>query len=293
MPISEQHKTGLQDLLLNERNSSVLVQLAKATTKNVCKIDDPEEALGLLVAHLPDIYILLSKRAITREMLFKYLTARVPDLATDFTKPDLVTKVINYWDQNATQSSSPSASQAVVSAAAIRSEEDFPIHAIARKFGEWFFERFNANSLSLVDLWTDATLHLTIMASDGINELECTTAAEVLASLTGAKQQFGFHFNPNLTHAGIQGRMDAYGQVVVLCCGTLHSAESSVGVFECAFGLLRDPYAGNNWKPKRIKCLLKSELRPPELHSLCSSETLQEALALPMPNDDLDSDAVN
>ncbi|KAH8347181.1 hypothetical protein KR059_006264 [Drosophila kikkawai] len=293
MPISEQHKTGLQDLLLNERNSSVLVQLAKATTKNVCKIDDPEEALGLLVAHLPDIYILLSKRAITREMLFKYLTARVPDLATDFTKPDLVTKVINYWNQNATQSSSPSASQAVVSAAAIRSEEDFPIHAIARKFGEWFFERFNANSLSLVDLWTDATLHLTIMASDGINELECTTAAEVLASLTGAKQQFGFHFNPNLTHAGIQGRMDAYGQVVVLCCGTLHSAESSVGVFECAFGLLRDPYAGNNWKPKRIKCLLKSELRPPELHSLCSSETLQEALALPMPNDDLDSDAVN
>ncbi|KAH8297689.1 hypothetical protein KR054_005658 [Drosophila jambulina] len=295
MPISEQHKKGLQDLLVNEKNSPVLIQLAKATTKNVCKIDDAEEALGLLTAHLPDIYILLSKRAITREMLFKYLTSRVPDLATDFTKPDLVTKVINYWDQDSTQRSATSATgKAVVPSVAIHSEEEnYPIHTIARKFGEWFFERFNANSLSLVDLWTDATLHLTIMASDGINELECTTAAEVLASLTGAKQQFGFHFNPNLTHGGIQGRMDAYGQVVVLCCGTLHTAERSVGVFECAFGLLRDPYADNNWKPKRVKCLLKSELRPPELHSLCSSETLQEALALPMPSDDLDSDAVN
>ncbi|KAH8234910.1 hypothetical protein KR032_005429 [Drosophila birchii] len=293
MPISEQHKKGLQDLLVNEKNSPVLIQLAKATTKNVCKIDDPEEALGLLVAHLPDIYILLSKRAITREMLFKYLTSRVPDLSTDFTKPDLVTKVINYWGQECAQGSSPPASKAVVPAVSPRSEEDYPIHAIARKFGEWFFEGFNANTLSLVDLWTDATLHLTVMASDGINELECTTAAEVLASLTGTKQQFGFHFNPNLTHAGIQGRMDAYGQVVVLCCGTLHTAESSVGVFECAFGLLRDPYSDNNWKPKRVKFLLKSELRPPELHSLCSSETLQEALALPMPTDSLDSDSVN
>ncbi|XP_020801581.1 uncharacterized protein C3orf38 homolog [Drosophila serrata] len=131
------------------------------------------------------------------------------------------------------------------------------------------------------------------MASDGINELECMTAAEVLAALTGTKQQFSFHFNPNLTHAGIQGRMDAYGQVVVLCCGTLHTAESSVGVFECAFGLLRDPYSENNWKPKKVKCLLKSKQRPPELHCLCSSETLQEALALSMPSDDLDLDAVN
>ncbi|KAH8232750.1 hypothetical protein KR038_007587 [Drosophila bunnanda] len=293
MPISEQHKKGLQDLLVNEKNLPVLIQLAKATTKNVCRTDDPDEALGLLIAHLPDIYILLSKRAITREMLFKYLTTRVPDLATDFTKPDLITKVINYWGQDSTERSPPSASRAVVSAAPVRSEEDYPIHAMARKFGEWFFERFNANSLSLVDLWTDATLHLTIRASDGINELECPTAAEVLAALTGAKQQFGFHFNPNLTHTGIQGRMDAYGQVVVVCCGTLHTAESSVGVFECAFGLLRDPYSGNNWKPKKIKCMLKSELRPPELHSLCSSETLQEALALSVPNDDLDLDAVN
>ncbi|XP_020801734.1 uncharacterized protein C3orf38 homolog isoform X1 [Drosophila serrata] len=300
MPISEQHKKGLQDLLVNEENRPVLIQLAKATTKNVCRTDNPEvaifkltEALGLLITHLPDIYILLSKRAITKEMLFKYLTSRVPDLATNFTKPDLVTKVINYWGQDCTQRSSPFGSKAVVSADAIRTEEDYPIHAIARKFGEWFFERFNANSLRLVDLWTDATLHLTIMASDGINELECMTAAEVLAALTGTKQQFGFHFNPNLTHAGIQGRMDAYGQVVVLCCGTLHTAESSVGVFECAFGLLRDPYSENNWKPKKVKCLLKSKLRPPELHCLCSSETLQEALGLSMPSDDLDLDAVN
>ncbi|XP_016982096.1 uncharacterized protein C3orf38 homolog [Drosophila rhopaloa] len=291
MPISETQKAGLRDLLLNEKNSPVLLQLVNSTTKNVWKTEDPEEALRLLTAHIPDIYTLLYKRAITRELLFSYWHTRQPNVATDFTKADLVAKVIQYWEQEkGTESNITSRGQAAVSVYATYklNDENYPIHAIARKFGEWFFERFNSDSLSLVDLWTDAALHLTIVASDGINELECATAAEVLSALTSAKKQFGFHFNPNLTHAGIQGRMDAYGQVMVLCCGTLHTPKSCVGVFECAFGLLRDPYADNNWKPKKFKCLLKSELQPPGLYTLCSSKTLQAALELPVPTDDLD-----
>ncbi|XP_016957307.1 uncharacterized protein C3orf38 homolog [Drosophila biarmipes] len=285
MPISEIHKRGLRDLFMSEKNTPVLIQLAKGTTKNVCKPEDPEEALRLLSTYIPDIYVLLSKRAITKELLFTYLRSRQPETSTDFTKADLITKVIQYWEEESKRLRC-GGQIAVVSAQ--QSEEDYPIHAIARKFGEWFFERFNSDSLSQVDLWIDAALHLTIMASDGMNEVECTTAAEVLLALTSTKEKFGFHFNPNLTHAGIQGRMDSYGQVVVLCCGTLHTCDSCVGVFECAFGILRDPFAHNNWKPKKLKCLLKSELQPPELHSLSSSKTLQAALELPVPTDDLD-----
>ncbi|XP_016933954.2 uncharacterized protein C3orf38 homolog [Drosophila suzukii] len=287
MPISEIHKRGLRDLLVSEQNTPVLIQLAKGTTKNVCNPKDPEEALRLLSTYIPDIYILLSKRAITKELLFTYLHSRQPEANTDFTKADLITKVIQYWEEDQESKRWLCRGQSAVVSTYKLNEEDYPIHAIAKKFGEWFFERFNSNSLSLVDLWTDAALHLTIMANDGINESECTTAAEVLSTLTSTKEQFGFHFNPNLTHAGIQGRMDSYGQVVVLCCGTLHTCDSCVGVFECAFGLLRDPYAHNNWKPKKVKCMLKSELKPPELHSLCLSETLQAALELPVPTDEL------
>lgn len=42
MSISEQHRTGLRDLLFNERNIPVLLQLARSVTKNVCSIDEPE-----------------------------------------------------------------------------------------------------------------------------------------------------------------------------------------------------------------------------------------------------------
>ncbi|KAH8303833.1 hypothetical protein KR018_008992 [Drosophila ironensis] len=287
MPISEVHKQGIRDLLVgNEANIPALIQMVKSTTKCVCKTEDASEALDILVTHVGDTYKLLSKRSISKEMLFTYLNKRQPGVATDFTKADLVSKVIAYWEREREREGEVSTPQAAICPP--DNEETYPIHIMARKFGEWFFERLNQNSLSLPDLWTDASLHLRIQASDGAQEVECSGAAEVLDTLTHTKQQFGFIFNPNLTHAGVQGRMNAYGHVMVLACGTLHTELTSVGVFECAFGLVQDPRLKANWKPKHFKFLLKSELRPPEMHRLTASETLQEALELPAPSDDLD-----
>ncbi|EDX08688.1 GD13553 [Drosophila simulans] len=248
--ISDSQKKGLRELLLNDNNLTVLLQLAKCATKNVCKTEDPEEALRLITTHIPDIYVLLSKRAITKELLFTYLSNRRADAATDFSKADLIAKVIQYWKQEH-QSSIELSGDQTSSSLHNQSEEDYPIHKIARKFGEWFFERFNADALSLVDLWADATLHLTIRASDGINELECTTAAEVLSALTSAKQQFDFYFNPNLTHAGIQGRMDSYGQFLVIRFGTLHSRDSCVGILNVPSGYCGTPWLTTTGNPKK------------------------------------------
>ncbi|EDV40556.1 uncharacterized protein Dana_GF23870 [Drosophila ananassae] len=287
MPVLDHHKAGLRDLLQTEKNTPILLQLSKSTTKHVFKTEDPSEALDVLVTQIGDTYKLLSKRSISKEILFTYLSTKDPGVTTDFTKADLITKVISYWDQ-CVVATIPQNTNGTVSISENKKEEDYPIHTIARKFGEWFFEIFNKDNLQLVDLWSDATLNMTIIASDGVNELECSTAAEVIEALSSAKQQFGFHFNPNLTHNGIQGRMDAYGHVVVLSCGTLHTQDTCVGVFECAFGLVRDPHLDNNWKPRHFKFLLKSAQQPPELHSLGSSETLQAALELPVPSEDLE-----
>jgi len=196
-------------------------------------------ALGYLTAHIEDIHKVLHKRHITRDILFKYLHTRLPGTSTDFTKADLVMRVIQYWDRQSTSATAnrqdqDSKSMTTVDIYKDHNEQDYPIHLMARKFGEWFFEKFNTNNLNPTDLWNDAVLQLRVIADDGISDLECSNAEEVVDSLVNAKHQFGFYFNPNLSHSGVQGRIDAYGQVVVLCCGTLHTAERSVGVFECA-----------------------------------------------------------
>ncbi|XP_002007029.2 uncharacterized protein C3orf38 homolog [Drosophila mojavensis] len=290
MSISEHHRSGLRDLLCNETNIPVLLQLARSVTKNVCSIDEPEEALGYLITQVGDTHKLLHKRHITKDLLFRYLNTRLPGTSTDFTKADLVMKIIQYWDKqlNGAVSKAPDSTHADAPLMQIANEQDYPIHLMARKFGEWFFNKYNSDSLILSDLWSDAALEMKVIADDGASDFECCSAEQVLECLVRAKQTFGFYFNPNLSHSGVQGRIDPYGQVIVLCCGTLHSAERSVGVFECAFGLLRDPNEGNNWKPKKFKCLLRSELSPPRLHTLDESKTLQLALTLPTPTDALD-----
>lgn len=50
--------------------------------------------------------------------------------------------------------------------------------------------------------------------------------------------------------------------------------------------MLRDPFAENNWKTKKIKLILRSK-GAPVMPSLEESDTLREALELPVPQGEL------
>ncbi|CAD7004150.1 unnamed protein product [Ceratitis capitata] len=314
MPITEQEKLGIVDLLVNEeQNVPVLLQVARSVTKNVCDVTTTQEALDYVYIQVGDTLTLLNKRAVTREMLFKYLHQRKIQVNSDFTKGALISKVIEYWNRLAEYKLDLSTSknneitetithctqvneqiterqkEITITANANNGddkESHFPIHILARKFTEWFFINLNDKSLKIEDFWTDSQLQLRIAASDHINDYECAGANEVIVNLFRSKDQFGFYFNPNLTHAGVQGRMNVHGLVLVLACGTLHTEQNCVGVFECSFGLLRDPFAENNWKVKTMQCVLRSQSAA-VIPSLCASEALKDALNLPIPQGEI------
>ncbi|XP_055843586.1 uncharacterized protein C3orf38 homolog [Episyrphus balteatus] len=296
MPIEgELEQRGIADLLLQESNVTILLQLAKSLTKNVIEIDSNEEALKTVFMHMPSVHALLSKRAITKEILFKYVHSNQIPVTIDFTKSILINKIIEYWERggpfarinnsiteiNASQSESnsqPNTTQI--------EETQLPINLLARKFSEWFFENYNANNLKVEDFWKDSRLLLRIAATDCVNDQQCESAEQVIETLLGCKHQFSFFFNPNLSHDGVQGRMDVHGLVIVLVCGTLHTKDNCVGVFETSFGLMRDPFAMNNWKIKTIQSLLRSQGAPKEPR-LSESDTLRASLALPAPTGEI------
>ncbi|KAM7356026.1 uncharacterized protein C3orf38 homolog [Cochliomyia hominivorax] len=300
MSYSLQEKIGIIDLLQTERNNvSILYQLAKSVTKNVINADSEQDALDTIFLHIPDCNTLLNKRLITKEILIKYLHKKKVPLTADFTKAQLIKKVIDYWHQcyapNATNDEIPCSANNQPSevtatngnsTTTVTEFSEFPIHLLARQFTEWFFNNYNKDSLKVNDFWPDAKMILEIAANDAIDERLCYDAQTLLQTLTEAKQLFGFYFNPNLTHAGVQGRMDVHGLVLVLACGTLHTTEDCVGVFESVFGLLRDPFAENNWKTKNVKIILRSK-GAPVMPSLEDSEALREALELPVPEGEL------
>lgn len=216
-------------------------------------------------------------------------------VTNNFTKTTLVDQVIEYWkntENGGSLSSGGSSSHSgaenlsvpahhTIPAAPAKSE-DFPINVMSRNFSKWFFENLNLNSIQLNDFWNDCSCTVRMVDNAGeIKEDATITARLVLSLLSNIRNQFNFYFNPNVTHDGVQGRIELHGLVLILCCGTLHNQENCVGVFESVFGLLRDPFSDNNWKIKNIKLELKSSTRTSKVPQLASSSSLQQFMILP------------
>lgn len=235
---------------------------------------------------------ILNRKAITKEILFKYLHDKKISVSTnDNTKLFLIEKTLHYWNQQnnpKNDESLTSNSQQTTNNINNNNQEteDFPINELSRTFSKWFFENYNESKLKTEDFWSDAICEVNIKDNYNNKEQKTTNRVSAIALLIQLKLKFSY-FNPNICHNGIQGRMNPHGLVIVLSCGTLHNINQQyVGIFECVFGLLRDPFTDNNWKIKNMKLqciLLEQQLCvPPQLNDC---EMLQEFLMLPIPQE--------
>lgn len=284
------------------------------------------EALDLILLHSSSLASILSRKVITKGVLFRYLHARRVAVNVELSKAVLIEKTERYWAESLrddrTTPADERAREATTNedntpAATIKEivnnddqqddwPENFPIHRMSRQFTGWFFKQFNSGQLAADDFWCDA--HCTVEMTDAtaVDRLEQADGADACATaLLALRDRFAFHFNANECHAGCQGRVDAHGLVLVLSCGTLHVEQRGfVGCWECAFGLVRDPFADNNWKVKHMRMRLRSVRQQQQqqmtaeltagpsdgvvaVPQLVECEMLREMLALPAGEMDL------
>uniref|UniRef100_T1GCY3 Uncharacterized protein n=1 Tax=Megaselia scalaris TaxID=36166 RepID=T1GCY3_MEGSC len=223
---------GIRDFL-GSIPEEIVMSVANTFTKNCIDHKSLPESIETIFRHTKEFpQTLLDKKLITKEVLYKYLiqNQRVP--TTEITKSNLIQEVIRFWkDRYSETKVAVIEPQKVVTQL---SEEEFPINLLARSFTDWFFKSLNQNILKCEDFYADATLQLNTQANDGVDEQRTSTPNEILHTIYAVKNQFGFFFNPNITHFGVQGRMSPHGATLVLGCGTLHTLETCVGVFESA-----------------------------------------------------------
>lgn len=224
----------------------------------------------------------MNRKLITKVLIFQYLNARHVSVTADFTKPVLLEKLYELWNHKYSDQYSEKKENTEKS---IAKEDQFPIHQMSRQFSTWFFKMCNEKQLKIEDFWTDTEYSIEMIASSQLVRQEQGCGSQsLLELLQSLHTQDNLSFNPNDCHDGIQGRMDAHGLVMVLCCGTLHSPGLFVGVFECMFGLLRDPFADGNWKIKHLRMRLNST-SPREAPRLDECSYLETMMALPSPTD--------
>lgn len=258
------------------------------------------EAFDLIVLHSPSLTSILNRKMITKGVLFRYLSDRNVSVTHDLSKQTLIETTINQWKYKTEETRNSTDSTSQENVIQIDTSEHFPIHQMARQFTTWFYEQCNSGSIDQNDFWNDARAHFEMVdQSTGDIQEELTDGSQsVVDILLGIRQRSNIYFNPNVSHAGVQGRIDQHGLVMVLSCGTIHTDQTVVGCFESIFGLIRDPFAVNNWKLKQLKMRLRrggsttttatGAILSADLVDLRNCETLQPMLALPSSGSDLE-----
>lgn len=240
------------------------------------------DAISSMIQHSPSISSIINRKLITKVLIFQYLNARHVSVTADYSKPVLLEKLLEFWEQKFHDEKDEKKDQTNNQTAVVQ-EEQFPIHLMSRQFSTWFFKMCNENQLKIVDFWADSEYSIEMVASSQLVRQEQGCGSQSLLELIQSlHNQDNLLFNPNDCHDGIQGRMDPHGLVMVLCCGTLHSPGVFIGVFECVFGLLQDPFADGNWKIKHLRMRLNSS-SPRDAPRLDECTYLESTLALPAP----------
>ncbi|CAH0546650.1 unnamed protein product [Brassicogethes aeneus] len=296
---------GLQEILSKFDDADLHI-LTTTVTQGLLKnkIKSRQEAINAILQYSPDAQSILKRKIVTKEILFSYLHEQNVPVQLPLKKTDLIEKIAEYWklekslqfltysdsDQSSNFSSNSSKEKndsellivsndsSEVNTVEKNGTQESNVEELANQFVKWFYSMVNEKEDISEHFYPDAKCKITWF-DQGIEttknvENNPKDIDEVLRYL---KLQNDMYFNPNFSKKAIQGRMDPHGLVMVLVCGTLHSKDNCIGVFEQVFALARDPFCDNNWKIKNTELNLRIKIVN-ALPSLSDSELTNNVL---------------
>lgn len=223
------------------------------------------DAVDIIIRYSPDYQTILNRKTVKRDVLFQYLHDNNVSLTPPMTKLALIQKILEYWgttrnDNQDCSAQSENANGSALSETTNMQNTEDEVKQMATKFAEWFYTMMNEDQcMGEEHFWQDCSLKLNLMSSSATVENQVdNNRSDVVKLLYETKRDHCLFFNPNLTKDGVFGKMDVHGLVMVFVCGTLHTSECCVGIFEQIFALARDPFADNNWKIKNTRLNLES-----------------------------------
>ncbi|CAF0924737.1 unnamed protein product, partial [Rotaria sordida] len=167
----------------------------------------------------------------------------------------LIKQIIEFWNTGSSTTVATNPSQPITTLSSI--------HQLSQQFTEWFYTSWNTLTTFTSDhFFPDC--QLTLIHENQRRILGSYYVCELLRSYITNQD---LRFCPNIQSN--KAEESKHGLVLLQIHGTIHQRGTCVGIFDQAFGLIRDPTHSNNYLIKF--CFLNMQTQQPQHQQLLSA----------------------
>lgn len=260
-------KTILEDI-----NDEELFSLLDTVTKRMFTTRFREVAIERILSCLGKPSDLLRRQKVTKKILFNYLIDNGVSVSADIGKSYLVEKCLKLWDSvdyfeehdfNETETEQKPCNEVVL---------------MGVEFSKWFFQIFNTlDGFGPEHFWPKCSLQAQLYTPAEVKEVSASGANDVAIFLSNLIIIDKFYFQANESRDSIILEEDHHGLVKIVIRGILHQHSNCVGLFDSAFGLVKNPLFENTYKIQLIKLKMQANsstpgILPPNSHfAICQT----------------------
>ncbi|KAG8179942.1 hypothetical protein JTE90_025266 [Oedothorax gibbosus] len=248
--LTPKEQAGLRDIL-DDLSDIDLFSIAKTVTKNLLSTKSRYDAVEAILKCLEKPSDLLKRQRVTKRVLFSYLLKVKSLVSPECSKTELVMMCLEEWKSTGNDTTTNYDRCC---------HPDVPNHTnnwldvMGCQFSEWFFSHYNSlKDFGPEHFWVDCRMRGELNIASNQQQAEVIGANKVVSFLSSLIVNDRFFFHANNSQDSIICEQDPHGLVKIIISGVVHQDSNCIGLFDSAFGLVRNPNYDNNWKIKWIQ----------------------------------------
>lgn len=261
--LTEREQQGLSKII-GALELADVIALAQTVTCKQIKLTERSEAERAILSGTQNPADLLRRKKILRELLFRYLWSESVFVAPALAKSDLISACLQHWQEDASLKSGQFPAHDGEKDGKV-TEASFQ-EKLGSEFTNWFFAQLNAEGEKLGHQHFFANCHLRVQCFETHAGREnpprvlsirgSEAASRFMWQLAGGARRM---FHPNVR--SVKCQVEEHGLARIHVNGVVHEYNSCMGLFECGFGLVRDPTTtaaeSDVWKLQFVEVILK------------------------------------
>ncbi|KFM76609.1 hypothetical protein X975_10778, partial [Stegodyphus mimosarum] len=254
--LTEKELSGLRDILKSIKDDD-LFSILETTSKRMVVARDREGAIKSILSCTIQPGDLLRRQKVTKKILFNYLRNIKPHVNPNAGKGALVKMCLEEWHSTEIYKESDYEDSEMLydtdETEAQQPSKTSLRNTMGKEFSKWFFNVYNnLKEFGPEHFWPDCFFKAEVKSPWDHKEVMLSGANDIVIFLSNLILIDKLFFHANVSDDSIICEQEQHGLVKIIVSGVLHRSSNCVGLFDSAFGLVRNPAVDDNWKIKWV-----------------------------------------